>query len=807
MMMYISVLAMLTFLHLMFIFAFTDKALERATFGYFGKIISSLFYSYLIVSIGLHSQSFSMFDNFMIAVFFLITFLINYRANIYLIGACALAVALHVLAFRSIMVFSVSLITGQSLSFLSQPINEMGIMIMVTVLLIVATGVLNAFLSKDAIEVISKKPEQLKFLIVLYGIFVLYVVVNSGLNHSDNALAAFSISQISAAAVMMVGMYTGLFFLINTNRMQDYIEQSEMLQNEVSRAQLFNNLITSGTLATYEFDCTLDELISMSYNGSEVSLPEDKTFSATIERVTASVMHPEDYKKMGHILSVEHILNEHQAGRNHLEINYRRLTQLNEYRWVNVSVKGLLDKRNHLMVTIIVSDVHEDEIERLELQEKAQRDSLTGAYNKGAIKEKIDECLALNTSGTLAILDLDDFKMVNDNLGHECGDFVLVEIVNKITELFRDDDLVGRIGGDEFIVFINADANITAIHRRMNNLLQAIKKSSVLGELCQNRVSCSIGVAIAHKHGESFDELYRNADFALYESKRKGKNTYSIYQNNRVEGFQPIITEIDSNNKPTSMQLNPIYEALSHFPDKKVALQNAMQVLIDQFRFDHGYLYHFNAVEGVLNRDIEVFNSSVKNKHNSFSLEVFTMPMIPQELVDQDVEQQNFYFKNREKLMKSVYIGLIDETMQSLYVRPILDNKNFTGFISLDKYRMGNLSDDEVVVLNEAVSVIMLFYKEMIKSSVATIYQNIIDGMLMHIQSNVCVVNKEGKLIYVSPQTRSELGVGNQQDFYQFLSLNQQELLSLLNSNHEAINEISWFESQMAYLIDLNYWI
>jgi diguanylate cyclase (GGDEF)-like protein/PAS domain S-box-containing protein len=165
------------------------------------------------------------------------------------------------------------------------------------------------------------------------------------------------------------------------------------------------------------------------------------------------------------------------------------------------------------------------------LLERTLRDPLTGLYNKLAtenlIKESLDNAPKLALFA-FVLFDLDNFKHINDNFGHICGDRVLSKIATAMSSLLRSSDIIGRIGGDEFVVLI----------RDLPNELHAIKKvgailSSISNAFNMNddgfSVSASAGISFFSSHGTTYLELFEKADTSLYKVKNAGKNSYSVY--------------------------------------------------------------------------------------------------------------------------------------------------------------------------------------------------------------------------------------------------------------------------------------
>ena len=164
------------------------------------------------------------------------------------------------------------------------------------------------------------------------------------------------------------------------------------------------------------------------------------------------------------------------------------------------------------------------------LKEKSETDSLTGIFNRGACKELISNYIENKSNdlyGAFFIIDIDNFKGVNDNLGHKIGDDVLKDLSDNLKRLFRKSDIVGRWGGDEFIVFMK-DLDFSNLHvasKIATNLCNTMNKTVTYNDISQN-ISLSIGIVFT-KDNINFTELYQKADEILYTVKENGKNGFS----------------------------------------------------------------------------------------------------------------------------------------------------------------------------------------------------------------------------------------------------------------------------------------
>lgn len=166
-----------------------------------------------------------------------------------------------------------------------------------------------------------------------------------------------------------------------------------------------------------------------------------------------------------------------------------------------------------------------------DLEIKATIDKLTGALNKDCFEVKVTELLSRSSQTSehaLFFLDLDNFKGINDGQGHAFGDFLLSTVGKRLKSMVRESDFVGRVGGDEFVVFLNSFADEKVVIERGQMILESIAREYV-HYLGRAKISCSIGMALYPQHGVDFDTLYQKADKALYQSKGLGKNRASIY--------------------------------------------------------------------------------------------------------------------------------------------------------------------------------------------------------------------------------------------------------------------------------------
>lgn len=216
--------------------------------------------------------------------------------------------------------------------------------------------------------------------------------------------------------------------------------------------------------------------------------------------------------------------------RANFELRIKNLGE-DEYFWYRIKMRSWGDADGHFIKVVgkfeNISDIKNAE---MRLIDKAERDPLTRIYNKSTTKKLIKNYLRTDSKDTydaFIIIDVDDFKNVNDTLGHLFGDSILVDLSQEMQDLFRSNDVVGRIGGDEFIVFLRGMKQKSHIEAKANDICK-IFDLLYSGE-DGRKITGSLGIALFPQDGDTFDELYRKADLALYASKRAGKSCYTFY--------------------------------------------------------------------------------------------------------------------------------------------------------------------------------------------------------------------------------------------------------------------------------------
>lgn len=221
------------------------------------------------------------------------------------------------------------------------------------------------------------------------------------------------------------------------------------------------------------------------------------------------------------------MLKDNQA----IEINCR--LQNGETKWISGYV-GLLKSSNREIIGYLgtINDISDVKNAQIQLEQMAFYDTLTGLANRRLFRNRLEHVINnLSREGNclgLILLDLDQFKNVNDSLGHDSGDALLTLIAERLQQCVRASDTVARLGGDEFAIILPGVSNSLAVSHVAEKILVTLKIPIILKET-EIRISASAGVSMAPEDSDNAQNLIKNADLALYRAKDLGRDNYQFF--------------------------------------------------------------------------------------------------------------------------------------------------------------------------------------------------------------------------------------------------------------------------------------
>jgi diguanylate cyclase (GGDEF)-like protein len=164
---------------------------------------------------------------------------------------------------------------------------------------------------------------------------------------------------------------------------------------------------------------------------------------------------------------------------------------------------------------------------------EANHDAMTGLPNRALIVDRIEQLLGrhgrFGSEATVLFIDLDNFKMINDNLGHSVGDHLLQAVATRVRRVLRESDTLGRLGGDEFIVVADCTPPLDAPDLICRRVLNAFREPFELENLATSLISVTASIGVATGARSPAEEIVKNADIAMYQAKRAGKNCHVVF--------------------------------------------------------------------------------------------------------------------------------------------------------------------------------------------------------------------------------------------------------------------------------------
>lgn len=272
----------------------------------------------------------------------------------------------------------------------------------------------------------------------------------------------------------------------------------------------------------FEYDCRTD---SMEFTSNALETLDLK--GTRLERVTDGsgcfpVFHPDDIGNVRRALRGTVNMIPDQIEHDRIRMKKRD----GEYSWYRGQYKALFSPEGKAIRLIgTLTDISAQIDREQELRHQAQQDPLTDVYNRAGVK-LINARLEQISRGILFMLDLDDFKFINDTYGHAAGDKVLVAMGQILKDIFRTDDIVARVGGDEFVAFLSGSDNASMAQEKAQELLDRVRELKLEG--IDTQISVSIGIASAPTYGRTFESLSASADEAMYEIKNGGKGGFAL---------------------------------------------------------------------------------------------------------------------------------------------------------------------------------------------------------------------------------------------------------------------------------------
>lgn len=417
------------------------------------------------------------------------------------------------------------------------------------------------------------------------------------------------------------------------------------------------------------------------------------------------------------------ILEDIRQGSPYVETEVRIKKAGTLYIWCRIRITAQYDENCQPFKAVgVIVDIDREKRQSQELMQKAERDALTKLYNKGTTESIIENYLALcpeNSLCALLIIDIDDFKIVNDTRGHLFGDAFLMEISSKIQTLFRSGDVVGRIGGDEFIAFIRDIPDTRVAAEKARQVIENFHTLDVFND-DDAKTSCSIGIACYPDHAQGFHKLYKCADYALYQAKRQGKNQYVIFDREledkalksaAIGVYSAVNERIDSDSDVIPQTVNSqlveyVFRILYKSIDIESAVQPILEIVGRQFDVSRVYIFENSEDDTHCANTFEWCNDGVAPEIQNLSSVSYETDLGGIYLDNFD-ENGIFYCRDIASLPPDQFEVLAPQGIKSMLQCAIQDNGCFKGYVGFDECRNNRFWTQEQIAALSFISEIL----------------------------------------------------------------------------------------------------
>lgn len=425
-----------------------------------------------------------------------------------------------------------------------------------------------------------------------------------------------------------------------------------------------------------------------------------------------NLIHPED------IQVFEEFCDSLDRGKAHIMYEIRTLRDNGKFAWLRQEGNAVYDGNGEPVKVIgKVTDVTREINDRELLEKEVTKDVLTGLYNMEVARKMIEKRIMNpeENDSVLMLIDLDDFGMINEACGHVYGDMVLETAANIIYTNFKAKDIVSRISGDEFLVYcphIGGEAQLSRHVEKMQRRFQEFME-----ERDGHKCSISLGAALFPRDGKNFEELYKNADIALYYAKKHGKNQYAIYQKDTDYGT--IIGEthrkLSRQDKKivSDQQFVNINKDLFDFSFMTIsgernfyqAIYRIFEEVSLYFSLDRSTLMEWDAV----NRRIRVTSRWVREEDGDDLKKMEQSASINWYVMEQYYQELEYNILTGGKDQKEDYgkdIFAMNKVPVSAIQFPILDSGKMAGVLTFESWEERDWKKEEIATLSSITRMI-----------------------------------------------------------------------------------------------------
>lgn len=390
------------------------------------------------------------------------------------------------------------------------------------------------------------------------------------------------------------------------------------------------------------------------------------------------------------------IMQDTAAGVPFSQTEFRIRDAEEKYFWCRVRATTQYDSEGNAIKAIgVIADIDAEKKQKQELYELAQKDALTGLYNKAAINTLVERRIAREDVlgfQALFIIDVDYFKEVNDTYGHLTGDSVLSDVAVALKENVRNTDLVGRIGGDEFLVYLYEVSGEEAALKKAEHLRDNLRK--ITPKVGAPSITCSIGGIVFLQQEVDYQALYKKADKALYYRKKNGRDGVTIYNLSLFNGEEhldimptAVGEDIVSNQGVVVNEQIPQYtfRTLYTATDVESAIVRLLEIIGRSYDVSRAYIFEGSEDGLYCSNTFEWCNVGIRPEIDNLQNLSYEEDLAG--YIQNFDDTGLFYCADVSKVHPDLKNVLEPQGIRSMLQCAVLDEGEFRGFVGFDECR------------------------------------------------------------------------------------------------------------------------
>lgn len=439
------------------------------------------------------------------------------------------------------------------------------------------------------------------------------------------------------------------------------------------------------------------------------------------------------------------------------QFEMRLKNRYGEYEWFNVKCNTLYEEGTPYKVIIKLTNIDEERKKLERLLDISKRDSLSGLFNNSFFARNINDYLAgVGKLGNhcFILFDIDEFKNVNDRYGHMAGDGVIKAYSERLKSIFGIDDILGRIGGDEFGVFMK-NTNRKVAYEVMKKV-QVLMQEPIVYDGKDIIITSSFGISTFPYDGSSYEELFKKADVACYHSKDLGKNVFAFYDDSMDTAEYEFKHLTYRSTKSDSLLLDTI-QLLDKSQVIIDVVRDALEKICDQFNFDYTYIFENDAEYGSFrcsysfDRETKEINTNLKI-HNPAS--VALMGTVRKDSI--------LYISDLAALaneLPDLHQAMMKEKTKSVIITGIFDQGQLKGLFGFGSYEtIPYPSQQEIVAIVTFVRLLMSHTYKLRENQKLAIGNQLFKGILSNQELTAYAIDTDTfELLYISPRLKKDM--------------------------------------------------